>query len=229
MDKGGRLEVFKRIMIYIFTGIMGGVIAIIVGLTINPILGKALFSILSSVFILKILYDFLNSSILRKRIIRKENKKYNSLYEWTEADFKGYGTFEKKLLKKKPKYNFLNNLELIREELVKLGKLKVKLLSAHLKVIEKNLESYDLIVKTLITLGTGVLLWYIKEQNAIVNVHVSKELDYIINTGTWVFYFIISIFSIINNNLRTSYKIRIILELIDTIEDEDYPQPNKVK
>ncbi|CKF94895.1 Uncharacterised protein [Streptococcus pneumoniae] len=130
----------KRVFYYLLTFIIGTVICGLLGLA-NEKLGKFVGSLFISVYTLKVYYDCMNSTILRKRLVRNKKIKYKTLQEWVEGKYKGFYELENIIFAGEAKTDCLDNLIVIRNQILKLGKEKAKLLRAHLKVVDKN-ESY---------------------------------------------------------------------------------------
>jgi hypothetical protein len=130
-------------------------------------LGHKIFSILYSLYslaLLKLLLDYI-PKITQDRIFKKKKRPfYKSIKEWLDDGATGYVRVEKRLLKFKPKYDFLKNLEIIRNEFITLGTVKANLIKANLKA-RQAIEVYTKQVLTVIfTIGTGILSWGIKSK-----------------------------------------------------------------
>ncbi|HDX9708499.1 TPA: 3-hydroxyisobutyrate dehydrogenase [Bacillus cereus] len=209
----------KRVFYYLLAFIIGAVICGLLGM-VNDKLGKFVGSLFISVYTLKAYYDCMNSTILRKRLVRNKKVKYKTLQEWVEGKHKGFYELENIIFAGEAKNDCLDNLKVIRHQILKLGKEKAKLLGAHLKVVDKNESYIEFLLKFITSMIMGIFLWGVK--SLLFKETLPYGFEEIINLITYCFAIFIWISSVISNNLESCYKTRVILEIIDTIEDDDY-------
>lgn len=107
------------IFVVLFAGLaIGSSLEVLNQTTINGI-----FSILLSVFIMFLLDSFLH--LLSNGETSWKKKHYKSLLEWVDDGGNGGRRLEQNLLKDiKPKYNLIDNLELIKQAFTKIEKEK---------------------------------------------------------------------------------------------------------
>lgn len=210
----------KRLVFYILSLIAG---IIICGLlhVMNQDIGNASGSIFISLYFLKAFYDIVNSSLMNIKFpITKKTEHHPTLYAWVEAKNKGYFQLENKILQGEPKQEFLGNLKLIRYQLLKLGKEDAKLLRAYLNVVDKN-EYYNQFALTIVSsLLSGLLFWYLKG-SYFKEININY-LDGAVNVATYLGLIIIAVVALISQNIKHCYKTRILIELLDSIEDDEY-------
>lgn len=210
---------FKRLFYYLLVFIIGSVICGLLGI-MNEKLGKFIGSLFISVYMLKAYYDCMNSTFLRKRLIRNKKVKYATLQEWVTGKYKGFYELENKIFEGEAKTDCLDNLKVIRCQILKLGKEKAKLFRAHLKVVDKNESYIEFLIKFITTMIMGIFLWAVK--SILFKETASYGFEEVINLITYCLIIVICISSIISNNLEYCYKSRVLFEIIDTIDDEEY-------
>ncbi|MEH7537864.1 3-hydroxyisobutyrate dehydrogenase, partial [Bacillus toyonensis] len=142
------------------------------------------------------------------------------LQEWVTGKYKGFYELENKIFEGEAKTDCLDNLRVIRRQILKLGKEKAKLFRAHLKVVDKNESYIEFLIKFITTMIMGIFLWAVK--SILFKEGASYGFEEVINLITYCLLIVICISSIISNNLEYCYKSRVLLEVIDTIDDEEY-------
>ncbi|CAM4391336.1 3-hydroxyisobutyrate dehydrogenase [Bacillus manliponensis] len=209
----------KKVIFYILAFILGTAIWVILGI-VNPKLGESVGSIFMSMYLLVAYYDFMNSPIARQKVLHNKKVESATLYGWVTGKHKGYYQLENKIFQGGAKKEFLDNLRLIRYQLLKLGKEDAKLLQAHLKVLDKNESYMEFFLKVIASLVVGLFLWYVK--SSIFTGTTTDHFEELVDSVTYGFFVLITIASLIGNNLEYCYKTRILIELLDSIEDEEY-------
>ncbi|MBJ7930179.1 3-hydroxyisobutyrate dehydrogenase [Bacillus toyonensis] len=209
----------KRLFYYLLVFVIGSVICGLLRI-MNEKLGACIGSLFISVYMLKAYYDCMNSTFFRKRLIRNKKVKYATLQEWVTGKYKGFYELENKIFEGEAKTDCLDNLRVIRRQILKLGKEKAKLFRAHLKVVDKNESYIEFLIKFITTMIMGIFLWAVK--SILFKEGASYGFEEVINLITYCLLIVICISSIISNNLEYCYKSRVLLEVIDTIDDEEY-------
>ncbi|MGY4556821.1 3-hydroxyisobutyrate dehydrogenase [Bacillus thuringiensis] len=209
----------KRLFYYLLAFVIGTVICGLLGM-MNEKLGKVIGSLFISVYMLKVYYDCMHGTILRSRFGRNKKVKYSTLQEWVTGKYKGFYELENKIFEREAKPDCLDNLKIIRNQILKLGKEKAKLFRAHLKVVDKNESYIEFLLKFITSMIMGIFLWAVKSM--LFKETASYGYEEVINLITYCLVIVIWISSIISNNLEHCYKSRVLLEVIDTIDDEEY-------
>lgn len=202
----------------IFIGLFLG-LAIISGLEVlnQPALNE-IFSVLLSIFIIFLLDSFLH--ILSNRETRWIKKHYNNLLEWVDDGGIGGRRLEQSLFKDiKPKYNLIDNLELIRETFTKLDKEKRELLLAYFKAQRNAVTINTTFMAIFSTIFSGVLLYLIQNPRLFnTEFAVNEEVHFIVQLFTWLLLFIIAMYHLVKMNKGTSTKNELYIEILEKLK-----------
>ena len=179
---------------------------------------NGIFSILLSVFIMFLLDSFLQ--LLSNSETRWKKKHYKNLLEWVDDGGNGGRRLEKNLFKDiKPKYNLVDNLELIKEAFTKIDKEKRELLLAYFRAQRNTVSLPATIMAIFSTLFAGVLLYFIQNPRIFsIEITVNAEFDFFVQLFTWIFFFIIVMYHLVKMNKRTSTKSELYIEILEKIK-----------
>jgi hypothetical protein len=221
-------EFSKKFLLLTFGFIvLGFLLAYLSGVLKDQSLGHKIFSILYSLYflaLLKLLLDYI-PKITQERIIKKKKRPfYKTIKDWLDDGAMGYEKVEKRLLKSKPKYNFLKNLEIIRNEFITLGPVKANLIKANLKARQATEVYTKQLLTVIFTIGTGILSWGFKSKFG-----YHTKFDITVNLIQWVIFAIICLYYLIRQVTRISYKDALLIEIIDGITDDDYKKGSRNK
>lgn len=188
-------------------------------LNVNELVLNRVISIIFLIYSLVILNVVLKSTSIffDSFIVKRKRIRYKTLRSWLYDGAQGGDKIENHLLRLKPKYDFLENLELIRNEIINLGRTKATLYKANLKA-NQRIEIYSqLIITTTITLGIGLFTWGIK-----IGLGANTQFDFILNITHWLFYGLIGIRHLFITIQKTVYKNALLIEIIEEIKEDEY-------
>ena len=179
---------------------------------------NGIFSILLSIFILFLLDSFFY--LLSNRETRWNKKHYKSLLEWMDDGGIGSTKLEQSLFKDiKPKYNLVDNLELIQETFSKVDRKKRELLLAYFKAQRNAITLNTIWMAIFSTIFSGILLYLVQNPQLFnTEVMVNEEFDFIVKLVTWLFFFIIGISNLLKMNKGTSTKNGLYIEILEKLE-----------
>jgi len=202
------------IFIVLFSGLA------IIGATemLNQSAVKGIFSILLSIFIIFLLDSFLH--LLSNRETSWKKKHHKSLLEWMDNGGIGDKRLEQSLFKDiKPKFNLIDNLELIQETFTKIDKEKRELLLAYFKAQRNAVTLNTTFMAIFSTIFSGILL-YLIQNPGLFNTEVmgNETFDFIVKLFTWLFFFIIVMYHLVKMNKGTSTKNELYIEILEKIK-----------
>ncbi|WP_400243666.1 hypothetical protein AB3U99_20880 [Niallia sp. JL1B1071] len=180
---------------------------------------NGIFSILLSIFIIFLLDSFLH--LLSNRETRWKKKHYKSLLEWMDDGGIGDKRLEQSLFKDlKPKFNLVDNLELIQETFTKIDKEKRELLLAYFKAQRNSVTLNTTFMALFSTIFSGILLYLIQNPGLFnTEVKVNEAFDFIVKLFTWLFFFIIVMYHLVKMNKGTSTKNELYIEILEKIKE----------
>ncbi|WP_312093086.1 hypothetical protein [Niallia sp.] len=179
---------------------------------------NGIFSILLSIFILFLLDSFLH--LLSNRETRWKKKHYKSLLEWMDDGGIGSTRLEQSLFKDiKPKYNLVDNLELIQETFTKVDRKKRNLLLSYFKAQRNAVTLNTTLMAIFSTMFSGILLYLIQNPRLFnTELMVNEEVDFIVKLVTWLFFFIIVMSHLVKMNKGTSTKNELYIEILERLK-----------
>ncbi|MEQ2468316.1 hypothetical protein [Niallia hominis] len=202
---------------FIFIVLFSGLAIIGAAEMLNQSAVKGIFSILLSIFIIFLLDSFLH--LLSNRETSWKKKHYKSLLEWMDNGGIGDKRLEQSLFKDiKPKFNLIDNLELIQETFTKIDKEKRELLLAYFKAQRNAVTLNTTFMAIFSTIFSGILL-YLIQNPGLFNTEVmgNETFDFIVKLFTWLFFFIIVMHHLVKMNKGTSTKNELYIEILEKL------------